>query len=280
MLGRRPDGFHEVETVLLALAWGDDVEVVVSEEEGEGIDLEVETSDTDVPRGEENLAWRAAAAYRDAARRVGKAIEGRVGIRLVKRIPPGAGLGGGSSDAAAVLSCLEEETGALGEEALCGLAATLGSDVPFFLLGSGAAVGRGRGERLAALERPPPRDVVLILPGTRHDTAYVYAHVPERGSAKAGAHGAHGGLDAAVSALVRGEAGSLRAAYRNALLPATLDAYPGFGPWAEKVASRLGRPPALSGTGSTLYDLPAPGEVDEVLRRLADLPGRVLHVSS
>ena len=270
MLGRRPDGFHEVETLLLALDWGDDVEVVL--EDGEGIALELVDADADVPTDASNLAWRAASAYLAAAHAAGRALEQRVRIRLVKRVPPGAGLGGGSADAAAVLACLEAETGLLGTEALLELAAGLGSDVPFCLLPSGAATGRGRGERLTSLESATPRDVVLLLPGTRHDTARVYGH--------ATLAEAHGGLASAVAALAAGDARGLRAAHHNALLPAALAAYPGFAALVEDVTRRLGRAPALSGTGSTLFDLPEPGEVEDVLDRLAGLPGRVLHVRS
>ena len=270
MLGLRPDGFHEVETVLLALDWGDDVEVRL--EGSEGVRLDVEGGERDVPTGEQNLAWRAAAAYATAAHRSGRPLRCGVHLRLVKRVPPGAGLGGGSSDAATVLACLEEEAGALGAPALHDLAATLGSDVPFFLLPSGAAVARGRGERLTALDTPPPLDVVLILPGTLHDTARVYGHVSPSEPLS--------GVDAAAAALASGEAKRVRAAHRNALLAAALAAYPGFASFMEEVTRRLGRAPALSGSGSTLFDVPAAGEVDDVLRRLEGLPGRVLHVRS
>jgi 4-diphosphocytidyl-2-C-methyl-D-erythritol kinase len=275
VLGSRADGFHEVETLLLALDWGDDVEVAL--EDGEGIALEVVSADADVPTGEGNLAWRAAALYREAAERAGRPLHGRIRLRLVKRIPPGAGLGGGSSDAACVLAGLEDVCGALGVEALPALAAALGSDVPFGLLSSGVAVGRGRGELLTELGPVPPRDLVLILPGTRHDTGRVYAHADANPSPRVGPGG---GLDAAVAALVAGDAPRLCAAQKNALLPAALAAYPGFAALVGEVTRRLGHPPALSGSGSTLFDLPAPDEVDAVLGRLAGIAGRVVHVRS
>lgn len=223
-----------------------------------------------MPDGEENLAWRAAVAYADAARQAGRPVDRRIRVRLGKRTPPGAGLGGGSVDAAAVLLALEEETGAVGADALFGLAATLGSDVPFFLLPSGAAIGRGRGELLESLDGVPPYDVVLVLPGTRHDTGRVFRHVTPGAP--------HGGLEEAVTALRSGDPARLRAALHNALLPAALAAYPGFAALVAEVTERLGRPPALSGTGSTLFDLPEPAAVEDVLARLDGVPGRVLHV--
>jgi 4-diphosphocytidyl-2C-methyl-D-erythritol kinase len=113
--------------------------------------------------------------------------------------------------------------------------------------------------------------VVLILPGTRHATSRVFEHwSPDAVGAAAG------GLAEAVEALASGDPARIRAAHHNALLGAALDAYPGFGAFHDMVTDRLGRRPALSGSGSTLYDVPDRGETDEVVARLEGIPARVL----
>jgi len=267
VLGRRPDGFHEVETLLLALPWGDDVEVR-TRGVAPGVALTVEGG-ADVPRGADNLAARAARAWQAEAARLGRDAPAGVAVRLVKRVPPGAGLGGGSSDAAAVLAALEEETPVLGATRLDAVAATLGSDVPFFLLPGGVAVGRGRGERLEPLPRPPAFDLVLILPRRAHDTGRVYAAHDPRAPA-------HGGLDAALAALASGEPEAIRAAHHNGLAAAAGAAYPEHAALVAAVTRRLGRAPLLSGSGSALLDVPDPGESGAVLARLADLPATTL----
>lgn len=220
-----------------------------------------------VPDDETNLARRAASAWLDAA---GSGFAGGLTIRLTKQIPAGAGLGGGSSDAGAVLRLLEAEHGSIGREALARIAARLGADVPFFVAGHALALGRGRGDLVEALPGTPPREVVLILPGTVHDTGRVFARVSHLGRS--------GRLEDARAALEAGDAAGMRAAHHNALKGPAIRAYPAFGTLLEEVERRLGRPPAMTGTGSTLYDLPDPGEAQDVLRRLEGLDARCLVV--
>jgi 4-diphosphocytidyl-2-C-methyl-D-erythritol kinase len=129
----------------------------------------LETSGFAVPAGQENLAVRAALAMR-------KELRIRRGIRIVlkKRIPPGSGMGGASSDAAAVLrAALSLSRQSLPGERLLHLAAELGSDVPFFLIG-GRAIGVGRGEEVYPLPEPPRRSVVILFPGDGMSTAEAY----------------------------------------------------------------------------------------------------------
>ncbi len=128
VLRRRPDGFHELDTLFQAVDLCDEVEV--SRRPGNGVRLTVEGAELGPAR--ENLAHRAALAFLDAAGR--SAGSDRVEIRLRKRIPAGAGLGGGSSDAAAVLRCVSALWGdPLSPAVLAELGASLGSDVAFFL---------------------------------------------------------------------------------------------------------------------------------------------------
>jgi 4-diphosphocytidyl-2-C-methyl-D-erythritol kinase len=150
----RPDGFHDVLSLLAPLDLADTVEVAISGRAG-GVTCRVPgRPELDGP---ENLAARAAALVKE---RYGRA-EG-VAIRIAKRIPVTAGLGGGSSDAAAVIRALTRAFRIRDRRGLAALAAELGSDVPFFL-GGGPAWARGRGERLAAAEIPP-LDLVLLYP--------------------------------------------------------------------------------------------------------------------
>lgn len=269
MLGRRPDGYHDIETLFLALPWGDGVEVMLEDEPGVRLDVR---GDPSVPGGGQNLAVKAAHAYLAAARGVDHPVDEGVRIVLEKVIPSGAGLGGGSADAAVVLRRLEEETSRLGRGSLACLAASLGADVPFLLEG-GAAVGRGCGECLEQLADPPPLEIVLILPGTAHETARVYAHARTDAMCPP-----PGGIRAAVEALASGEPRRIRAAHYNALAVPAGATYPGFSDLASEVERRLGRPPAVTGTGSTLYDVPEVGEGEDVLRRLEGLPARVLRL--
>ena len=167
VLRRRPDGFHDLDTLFQAVDLCD--EVVVGRG-GVGVALSVEGPD--LGPLEENLAYRAACAYLEAE---GAAAPLGVRVRLRKRIPTGAGLGGGSSDAAAVLRCLDRlRTRPLPRRRLVEIGASLGSDVPFFLGGSALARGRGRGGRLVARAALPPGHLVLVLPPVHVATGAAY----------------------------------------------------------------------------------------------------------
>ena len=171
MGARRPDGFHEVATALLAVTLADRLAFAPR---ARGFALVVDGPEArGVPADGTNLVVRAARALADAlGERRGAA------IGLTKRIPHGAGLGGGSSDAAATLRgllALWGRTMPRGE--LAALAATLGSDVPFFL-GGGFAMATGRGEIVRPLRPPPARTAptfVVVVPDVGISTRWVYA---------------------------------------------------------------------------------------------------------
>jgi 4-diphosphocytidyl-2-C-methyl-D-erythritol kinase len=175
VLGGRSDGYHELETLFQAISLGDDVEVSVGEAgEGavDGITLDVVGPDLG-PKSE-NLAVLAAARFCEVA-----GVDRSVHIRLVKRTPIGAGFGGGSSDAAAVLRCLAALAGRNDPTLLHTIACELGSDVPFFLGPSPLALGRGRGERLTPLRPLPPAQLVLALPPVQVATGDAYRALAE-----------------------------------------------------------------------------------------------------
>ncbi|MDR3342616.1 MAG: 4-(cytidine 5'-diphospho)-2-C-methyl-D-erythritol kinase [Treponema sp.] len=166
---RRLDGYHELESVFLALALGDVLCFELTGDEGEC----VIHGAGDIPRGR-NIVDKAVSLFRA---RTG--FSRGVRVCLEKRIPLGAGLGGGSSDAASTLRALNV-LGAtdLSEEALLAMAQSLGSDVPFFLYG-GAAFVSGRGERIRPIEAPRGLWVVLVYPGFPSGTAEAFRLLDE-----------------------------------------------------------------------------------------------------
>ena len=165
VLGRRPDGFHEIESFFSRISLYDELTV---EKTAKGIEFHCD--DASVPQGEDNLVVRAAKAFFAATGTDGAA------IRLLKKIPHGAGLGGGSSDAASTLLALDKlfETN-LTREALAKLAEQLGSDVPFFVFES-AALARGRGELITPQRLSEPFSILLLKPGFGVATPFAYAH--------------------------------------------------------------------------------------------------------
>jgi 4-diphosphocytidyl-2-C-methyl-D-erythritol kinase len=169
VLGKRADGYHELRTIFQTVSLADTLDIAFTPARTTSIELE------DAAGIADNLVVRAARIAMDAMRATG-----RIAMRLQKRIPMGAGLGGGSSDAAAVLLALPVLAGRpLPVETLCALGQQLGSDVPFFLLG-GTAVGIGRGTELFPLPDAPRRAGVIVAPGVHVSTAEAYAALSPR----------------------------------------------------------------------------------------------------
>ena len=227
----RDDGYHDLVTVFHAVSLFDEV---TAEPAGrDGVTVTGEGADR-VPANRDNLALRAVAALRKAmARRA--ASPGSVHITITKRIPVAAGLAGGSADAAAALvACNDLWDGGLSQPQLVEVAARVGSDVAFALLG-GTAVGRGRGERLTPALAPATQyHWVLAFAGGQLSTPEVYAaldrlRAARAGGAKAKTQTAPGApeLDAALmSALRSGEARLVGRALSNDLQPAALSLFP------------------------------------------------------
>jgi 4-diphosphocytidyl-2-C-methyl-D-erythritol kinase len=167
ILGRRDDGFHEIETLIAPISLYDEIRIDKGDAK-EGI--EFRCGDPSVPKGDENLAVRAAKAFFAATK-----IDPAVSIKLKKKIPHGAGLGGGSSDAASVLLALNElfET-KLPREALAKMAEAIGSDVPFFIFQS-AAMCEGRGEVVTPLKLQQRLSILLFKPDFAVPTAWAYS---------------------------------------------------------------------------------------------------------
>jgi 4-diphosphocytidyl-2-C-methyl-D-erythritol kinase len=165
ILGKRPDGYHDLFTIFKTIQLAD--ELTINWISGE---RRLHCSHSEVPLGEENLILK---AVRAIEKEVGFPVP--VEIFLEKKIPIGAGLGGGSSNAAAVLRILGEKYH-FSEEKLNSLSAELGADVPFFLQG-GTAFGRGKGDELEPLPSFPSFPLVLIKPHFSISTAFAYRQI-------------------------------------------------------------------------------------------------------
>ncbi|HET98296.1 MAG TPA: 4-(cytidine 5'-diphospho)-2-C-methyl-D-erythritol kinase [Desulfurivibrio alkaliphilus] len=167
ILGRRPDGYHQLESLMLKLAFGDRLTLESAPESG----VWLYCPGSDLPEDSDNLVYRAAARFYEAA-----GLVPFLKITLHKRIPVAAGLGGGSSDAAAVLRGLEQlHPAALTPATLAELARCLGADVPFFLQQAPAAWARGIGEILTPAPIPPGIvRLLLVNPGFAVSTGWVY----------------------------------------------------------------------------------------------------------
>ena len=163
--GRREDGYHLLETVMQSITLSDVLEISFSE--GGGIELCC--SAPDIPSGERNIAYKAAKRYIDEA-----VITCGVKIDIQKRIPSGAGMGGGSADAAAVLLAMEKRFGALGMEKLTEIAAKIGADVPFCLTG-GTRVCTGIGECMRDTEAVSGCCFLVVMPDFTCPTGEAYA---------------------------------------------------------------------------------------------------------
>jgi 4-diphosphocytidyl-2-C-methyl-D-erythritol kinase len=235
VLSRRADGYHEIATVMQTVDLSDRLVLEDAEE------IEVRTSAPGVPADERNLAYRAATMLRQAA---GSARGVR--ITLDKRIPVAAGLGGGSTDAAATLVGLNRLWGLRWPvERLAEVAVGLGMDVPFFLRG-GAALGRGRGERLTPLGGAALA-LVLVNPRFAVSTADVYGRVTQAMYSD--------GVRAqqAAGALETRRAGRVAGSLYNGLELAARAAYPQIGQMQAALVAAGALGTAMSGSGPTVF---------------------------
>jgi 4-diphosphocytidyl-2-C-methyl-D-erythritol kinase len=262
---RRPDGYHDLESIFLALAFGDTLHFELLDRD-EALELLMESrfpgaaAAAEAVQPEKNIVFKAISLFR-ARTGFNKGLR----VRIEKRIPLGGGLGGGSSDAASALLALNTlgggllESGALGE-----LAASLGSDVPFFLGESGAAWVSGRGEEIFPLKAPENLYIALITPEFSSGTAEAFGLLDksrgqgsglERSKLRFGEGGpSFRGREELIGAL-SGPPGSW--AYENDFLPVFLANLGEKGETYRKILGQLGDLGAdfagLSGAGSTCF---------------------------
>ena len=265
VVGRRPDGYHALHTVMAPLELTDRLTFTPDPSPNTADTLHVEGFDAGPTA--DNLIIRAIDATRRAVRGSLAAAPPALAIRLDKRIPVAAGLAGGSSDAAAAIDGALEAWSAgdaLSEAERAAIAARIGSDVPFFLAG-GPALVEGRGERVTPLhglrlgpgERAP--GVLLVTPAIAAHTAAVFAAwgAGAMGQPGVAARSSEHFASEFGSGLTAGQllerAGVLAAA--NDLLPAAATVVDGLVPFRRALMRLLGRPIGLSGSGPTLWAL-------------------------
>jgi 4-diphosphocytidyl-2-C-methyl-D-erythritol kinase len=251
VLAREETGFHQIETLFCALSLADEVRLAGG---SPGLRLEVVAPPEsagpipDLGPLHDNLAWRAAATFFRLAGRPQAAT-----IRLTKRIPSGAGLGGGSSDAAAVLKALNTIHGhPLSPDDLLLAGAQLGSDVPFFLAGCSLAWAWGRGGRLLPLPPLTARPVLLAIPPIAVSTADAYAWLAAERSARFVAP------PAVLSAAIENWADA-DAMGRNDFETVVFQRFPLLGDVRTALSAAGARIARMTGTGSVLF-----GVFDEV----------------
>lgn len=258
--GRRDDGYHEIEALTVSLTQPSDVIEVTAVPHPGGVTFTVEGETEHVPPGMDNLAARAA---EDVMLRAGRSGHG-VRMVLRKRIPAGAGLGGGSADAAATLvavrTLLELE---LTDDDLHAIAARLGSDVPFCVRG-GAAWMRGRGEILEPVALRPGLGFLVAIPPVRLATPAVYAAWDDLG-----------GPTATRRVEPQGPVARIVGELANDLEPAAEHVEPMLVEFRAALERAAGRPALLAGSGSA-YVVPLERGVDPA--DLAATVGRKLRV--
>lgn len=171
VLDKRPDGYHDIKTIMQTVSIRDDIEIDI----GTGNDWSLSCNAEGVPEDDRNLAWKAAKLYCETMHKEPDGIS----IRILKRIPMGAGMAGGSADAAAVLRALNDHYGnPLSILALAELGAQVGSDVPFCVVG-GTAMCEGRGEKLRKLPNMPDCFMVVCKPEFSISTPELYRKIDE-----------------------------------------------------------------------------------------------------
>ncbi len=261
ILGQRGDGFHELETVLHPVGLCDELTLAPA-----AAGIELTCSEPALPVDSGNLVYRAAAAFLELA-----GIRDGVRIHLEKKIPLAAGLGGGSGNAATALLGLQELFDhPLSGEQLRGLAAGLGSDVPFFLQHR-PALAVGRGEVIQPLDFFPALQgavFLLIHPGFGISTAWAYQQLARY---RAALHGRPGRAQKLISLLQTRDLKSAGAEFYNSLEAPALEKYPLLALFQEFLRANGAAATLMSGSGSTTFAvLNGSAAAEELARKFKD----------
>jgi 4-diphosphocytidyl-2-C-methyl-D-erythritol kinase len=243
ILGKRPDGFHELETVMQPVSFCDELAF-----EHGGNEIKLSCSDKNLPTDSKNLVFRAAEQFLAAAK-----ISDGVKIHLEKKIPLAAGLGGGSGNAATTLLALNELFGQpLATEKLFEIAATLGSDVPFFLQDK-PALATGRGEKIQPLENFPAlrgNAFLLIHPGFGISTPWAYQNLSRFPKAL---NGEKGRAEKLISKLQADQWPAVADGFYNSLEAPALEKFPILQLFQEFLLTNGALAALMSGSGSTTF---------------------------
>jgi len=256
--GLRDDGYHEISTILQSVSLADELEI---ERTGGGIELLLKPHGVEVGPLEENTVYLAWKLLREASGR-----ELPVRVRLHKKIPPGAGLGGGSADAAAVLAGTNELFGlGLSHGDLRELGGSIGADVPFCLTG-GTALGEGIGDVLSPLPAPPDHHLVLVKPSRSAGTRGIYRAYdehPERGTAT---------VEPVIWALRSGGLSALAEAVGNDLETVTIELVPEVGVYRQRMLEEGALGAAMTGSGTAVYGIFGAVEEAEIASERLEAP--------
>jgi 4-diphosphocytidyl-2-C-methyl-D-erythritol kinase len=255
VLGKRADGYHDVQTVLHTIGLWDRIHLTTRADENT---ITLKVNATDVPADESNLCWRAAQLLQQRT----KTPTG-VAITLDKHIPVEAGLGGGSSDAAATLKGLAALWGLDGDEELLDEMATeLGSDVPFFLRG-GCCLGCGRGDQLRVLPHVSAW-LVLVVPERRVPTAQAYAAL-RRGASRGRRRHLARAVQRAAKAVQEGSLAHLAETLHNDFEAVSMPGISDAMRARHQLLEEGSQGASLSGTGSAVFGLASSEEDAEAM---------------
>ncbi|WP_119068898.1 16S rRNA (adenine(1518)-N(6)/adenine(1519)-N(6))-dimethyltransferase RsmA [Rubrobacter indicoceani] len=239
--GVRDDGYHELRSVFQSISLHDDLSLTKA---GSGFSLKVEPPGADVGPSDENTIHR---AWRLLSGRVGRELS--VAVELTKRIPAGAGVGGGSADAAAFLVGANELFSlGLSEDELREVAVGVGADVPFCISG-GTALGEGVGEKLSALPPPPEHYIALVKPEASASTAEVYRAYDSNTVESKGNSGP------VMAALLAGSLTRLASSIGNDLAPLTARIVPELAEYERVLLASGAIGTAMSGSGTVVYGI-------------------------
>jgi len=250
VVGKRPDGYHDIETLFEKITLFDKITLKKSKK-----GIELSCSDANLPTGEENLAYRAAALIKDKT-----GLSPGVKIEIDKSIPIGAGLGGGSSDAAAVLVGMNRLYGlGLLQAELVGMAGELGADVPFFIYDNSWAVGRERGDKLESIKAPVKIWHVLIASdfSLSAKDAYLWK---DKSTEEPGAD-----IGKSLDALKRGDINSLCENLYNDLEGASFEKDGSIKELKDRLVEYGAKGAAVTGSGPVVYGIV---ETEEEVNRL------------
>ncbi len=244
VLGKRADGYHEIKMVMQTVSLYDSVTVELLEDEKSAGKIYIETNLPFLPTGGDNLAARAAELFFAET-----GIKCGVKITLIKHIPVGAGLAGGSSDCAVVLKALNKLcAGGLSMYKLCEMGVRLGADVPYCLLG-GTRLAEGIGEKLSPLPRMPRCSVLLLKPSFSISTKTVYEKIDSRTALR------HPDTDRVINGLRLGDLNEIAAGMGNVLEEVSVSDYPILEEAKRRLISLGAVAAQMSGSGPTVFGL-------------------------
>ena len=242
---KREDGYHNLYSLMTQIDLWDDIYIDFSKKE-----LSIACDHPDVPENESNLAYKAADLFYHSLKTIRNEKTKGISIKIIKRIPPGGGLGGGSSNAATILNILNNYyKKPFSKIELMKMGLNLGADVPFFIFGS-PAIAKGVGERLEKVPNLRPYHLVLCDPGIAASTANVYKNIDFRLTLNQKYN-----MNTGLNVRLGGQEFDVRDQMHNDLEESACRLYPEIKETKEEMESLLQRRVVMTGSGSSLFAL-------------------------